>query len=327
MPETSGHVLELLWEDEELVLFRTPGDGGALSLLASAPASAQPSPESLAQLRHAYALREKLDPAWAARPLRLELRGGRLALLSEDAGGELFIDNPTELPDASRIDHIDEPMLSATIITPTEYTGTVMELCQNKRGDMTRMEYLSPERVELVYTLPLAEVVIDFFDQLKSRTKGYASLDYEPGDYATGNLVRVQSVWRVGVSSAFTHAEAGNRLMNGLYAGVRTGPITWLSEVDLVRQAGYPNGTRTMIPALAEADWLICKGNNLKLTYEYSDPERSVANNAQTRWSAVYELTPIPFLQARAGFRRYQGIPQNNLQNQTFGFVEVHIFL
>jgi GTP-binding protein LepA len=106
-------------------------------------------------------------------------------------GTELDVDNPTELPDASRIDHIDEPMLSATIITPTEYTGTVMELCQGKRGDMTRMEYLSPERVELVYTLPLAEVVIDFFDQLKSRTKGYASLDYEPEDYATGNLVRV----------------------------------------------------------------------------------------------------------------------------------------
>ena len=106
-------------------------------------------------------------------------------------GTELAVDNPTELPDASRIDHIDEPMLSATIITPTEYTGTVMELCQTRRGDMTRMEYLSPERVELVYTLPLAEVVIDFFDQLKSRTKGYASLDYEPEDYATGNLVRV----------------------------------------------------------------------------------------------------------------------------------------
>ena len=106
-------------------------------------------------------------------------------------GTELDVDNPTELPDASRIDHIDEPMLSATIITPTEYTGTVMELCQTRRGDMTRMEYLSPERVELVYTLPLAEVVIDFFDQLKSRTKGYASLDYEPEDYATGNLVRV----------------------------------------------------------------------------------------------------------------------------------------
>jgi GTP-binding protein LepA len=106
-------------------------------------------------------------------------------------GTELDVDNPTELPDATRLDHIDEPMLSATIITPSEYTGTVMELCQGRRGEMTRMEYLSPERVELVYTLPLAEVVIDFFDQLKSRTKGYASLDYEPEPYATANLVRV----------------------------------------------------------------------------------------------------------------------------------------
>ena len=106
-------------------------------------------------------------------------------------GTEIDVDNPTELPDASRIDHIDEPMLTATILTPSEYTGTVMELCQSKRAEMTRMEYLSPERVELVYTIPLAEVVLDFFDQLKSRTKGYASLDYEPQGYATDNLVRV----------------------------------------------------------------------------------------------------------------------------------------
>jgi GTP-binding protein LepA len=106
-------------------------------------------------------------------------------------GGEVDVDNPTELPDATRLDHIDEPMLSATIITPSEYTGTVMELCQSRRAEMTRMEYLSPERVELVYSVPLAEVVIDFFDQLKSRTKGYASLDYEPAGYATAALVRV----------------------------------------------------------------------------------------------------------------------------------------
>ena len=81
-------------------------------------------------------------------------------------------------------------MLQATI-TPSEYTGTVMELCQSRRAEMTQMEYLSAERVELVYTIPLAEVVIDFFDQLKSATKGYASLDYEPEGYATANLVRV----------------------------------------------------------------------------------------------------------------------------------------
>ncbi len=106
-------------------------------------------------------------------------------------GSTVDVDNPTELPEASRIDHIDEPMLTATILTPSEYTGTVMDLSQGKRGEMTKMEYLSPERVELVYQIPLAEVVVDFFDQLKSRTKGYASLDYEPGDYATADLVRV----------------------------------------------------------------------------------------------------------------------------------------
>ena len=130
-------------------------------------------------------------------------------------GTELDVDNPTELPDASRIDHIDEPMLSATIITPSEYTGTVMELCQSRRAEMTRMEYLSPERVELVYTLPLAEVVIDFFDQLKSRTKGYASLDYEPEGYATANLVRVDILINhapVDAFSTIVHRALGRRL-------------------------------------------------------------------------------------------------------------------
>jgi GTP-binding protein LepA len=106
-------------------------------------------------------------------------------------GSSVDVDNPTELPEASRIERIDEPMLTATVLTPAEYTGTVMELCQNKRGEMAKMEYLSPERLELVYRIPLAEVVVDFFDQLKSRTKGYASLDYEPADYQTADLVRV----------------------------------------------------------------------------------------------------------------------------------------
>ncbi len=106
-------------------------------------------------------------------------------------GAVVEVDNPTDLPDAARIDHVDEPMLTVTVLTPSEYTGTVMDLCQSRRGEMRRMEYLSPERVELVYTIPLAEVVVDFFDQLKSRTKGYASLDYEPAGYATANLVRV----------------------------------------------------------------------------------------------------------------------------------------
>jgi GTP-binding protein LepA len=77
------------------------------------------------------------------------------------------------------------------IISPSEYIGTIMELVQGKRGEMGEMTYLSPERVELHYLMPLAEIVFDFFDQLKSRTRGYASLDYEPAEYRTSELVRV----------------------------------------------------------------------------------------------------------------------------------------
>jgi GTP-binding protein LepA len=106
-------------------------------------------------------------------------------------GTEVDVDNPSELPEPSHLDHVDEPMLQATILTPAEYTGTVMDLCQGRRAEMSKMEYLSPERVEFVYAIPLAEVVVNFFDQLKSRTKGYASLDYEPDGYATSDLVKV----------------------------------------------------------------------------------------------------------------------------------------
>jgi GTP-binding protein LepA len=106
-------------------------------------------------------------------------------------GTEFLVDNPTDLPDPSKLDHIDEPMLEVDILTPSEYLGAVMDLCQSRRAEMVKMDYLSTERVELRYTIPLAEVVIDFFDALKSRTKGYASLDYEPAGYVTSSLVRV----------------------------------------------------------------------------------------------------------------------------------------
>ncbi len=101
------------------------------------------------------------------------------------------IDNPSELPIASSIDRIEEPYLRISIITPSEYTGTVMDLCQSRRGEMKKMEYLSPERLELIYRVPLSEIVIDFFDQLKSRTKGYASLDYEADGYSASDLVKL----------------------------------------------------------------------------------------------------------------------------------------
>lgn len=157
-------------------------------------------------------------------------------------------------------------------------------------------------------------------------TKGAANVSSPSGYQLTGQLVRVQTLWRIGAAAAFTHATTGDRQTYGLFAGLHTGPLVWLGEADLVRQAGFSNGTQSMVPLLAEVDWALHRGHNLKLTYEFYDPELSVHNNQQTRWSAVYELTPIPFLQLRAGFRRYQGIPQNDAENRTLAFLEVHGF-
>ncbi|MEX1217792.1 MAG: translation elongation factor 4 [Acidimicrobiales bacterium] len=112
-------------------------------------------------------------------------------IVHRTSGETMTIDNPSELPPAVEVDHVEEPFLRATILTPTDYTGTLMELCQGRRGEMIKLEYLSPERMELVYELPLAEVVTDFFDQMKSRTQGYASLDYEPSGYRVSDLVKV----------------------------------------------------------------------------------------------------------------------------------------
>lgn len=111
--------------------------------------------------------------------------------VEREDGSAFTVDNPSDLPDPGTIAAIREPYLRVSIITPTAYTGTVMDLCQTRRGEMVKMEYLSPERIDLQYRMPLGEVVMDFFDQLKSRTQGYASLDYEPLGYEASDLVKV----------------------------------------------------------------------------------------------------------------------------------------
>jgi GTP-binding protein LepA len=108
---------------------------------------------------------------------------------TEDAE-EHVVTNPSEFP-TGKIAEIHEPVVRATVLVPNEYVGAVMELCQSRRGSLLGMEYLSSERVELRYTLPLAEIIYDFFDQLKSKTKGYASLDYEPSGEQVAELVKV----------------------------------------------------------------------------------------------------------------------------------------
>ena len=101
------------------------------------------------------------------------------------------IDNPSAMPPMPSIEAIEEPFVKITMLTPTDYIGTLMELAQTRRGELQRMDYLSEDRVEIVYDIPLAEIVMDFFDAMKSRTRGYASLDYEPIGYRASALVKV----------------------------------------------------------------------------------------------------------------------------------------
>jgi GTP-binding protein LepA len=107
-----------------------------------------------------------------------------------EAGKELTVTNPSEFPD-NRAGQIFEPVVRATVLAPSDYIGQIMELCQGRRGVLLGMEYLSSDRVEIRYTLPLAEIIFDFFDQLKSRTRGYASLDYDPAGEQEADLVKV----------------------------------------------------------------------------------------------------------------------------------------
>ena len=110
--------------------------------------------------------------------------------LTLEDGKRLVVTNPSEYPDG-KIAEVQEPIVKATILAPSEFIGTIMELCQQRRGIQKGMDYLSEDRIEIRYTLPLAEIVFDFFDQLKSRTRGYASLDYEPIGEELGDLVKV----------------------------------------------------------------------------------------------------------------------------------------
>jgi GTP-binding protein LepA len=124
-------------------------------------------------------------------------------------GEEITVTNPSEFPEG-KIAEVHEPVVRATILAPTEFIGAIMELCQTRRGTLLGMDYLSEDRVEIRYTLPLAEIVFDFFDQLKSKTRGYASLDYEPTGEQASSLVKVDILLhgdKVDAFSAITHKD------------------------------------------------------------------------------------------------------------------------
>lgn len=131
-------------------------------------------------------------------------------------------------------------------------------------------------------------------------------------------------LWRTGASFNYNDSDAGDRQMQNLFAGLRTGPVAWLAEVDYVIDKGTPTGRRESWMGLVEANYEVRNGHNLKLTYEHFDPDDDVSEDEQNRYSAVYEYFPFQFTQFRLGVRESDGIEQNNLQNQTEYFLELH---
>ena len=152
-------------------------------------------------LLHLEIVRERLE-----REFDLDLISTAPSVVYEvrmEDGTEHTVTNPSEYPEG-KIAEVHEPMVRATVLTPSDFVGPVMELCQAKRGQMNGMDYLSEDRVELRYRIPLGEIVFDFFDQLKSRTKGYASLDYEPDGQQAANLVKVDILLHGDTVDAFS---------------------------------------------------------------------------------------------------------------------------
>jgi GTP-binding protein LepA len=140
-------------------------------------------------LLHMEIIRERLEREYGIDLVATAPNVEYLANLT-DASVEV-VDNPSAMPAPNLVESIEEPYVVVTMLAPAEYVGTLMDLSQSRRGEMKKMEYLSEDRVELVYEVPLAEIVLDFFDQLKSRTRGYASLDYEPAGYRGSDLAKV----------------------------------------------------------------------------------------------------------------------------------------
>ena len=139
-------------------------------------------------------------------------------------GAEIAIDNPAMLPDPGTIEEIREPWMKTTVIVPTSYVGPIMDLAQGKRGTMLEMTYVDPTRAMLKYDMPLSEVIVDFYDQLKSRSQGYASLDYEFGEYRAADLVRLDilvAATLVDALSIIVHREKAQRMGRLLVSKLR----------------------------------------------------------------------------------------------------------
>jgi len=135
-----------------------------------------------------------------------------------------------------------------------------------------------------------------------------------------------QATWRAGVSVNVNDDDAGDRTMFGLFGGLKTGPVAWLAEIDSISDNVSPGVTADAFAGLLEANWTIRGKNNLKLSYDYLDPNIDISEDQQVRYSLVWEHSPMQFIQARIGYRLYDGIPQVDAQNRKVFFAELHGF-
>jgi GTP-binding protein LepA len=209
------------------------------------------------------------------------------------------IRSPADLPDVTAIDHLDEPMIKALVVVPTEYVGTVMDLAQSRRGGMNHMHYLTPERVELTYEIPLAEVVFDFFDALKSRTRGYASLDYEPAGYRTSALVKVDILLngqQVDAFSAIVHKDDGNQYGRKMVERLRTLIPRQLFDVPIQAAIGSRIIARETVKARRKDVIAKCYGGDV--TRKRKLLERQKEGKRRMKMVGRVEVPPEAFISA-----------------------------
>ncbi|WP_428964006.1 translation elongation factor 4 [Micromonospora fluostatini] len=184
--------------------------------------------------------------------------------ITED-GQEITVTNPSEYP-TGKIAEVYEPVVRATVLTPNDYVGAVMELCQGRRGSLLGMDYLSADRVELRYTLPLAEIIFDFFDQLKSRTKGYASLDYETSGEQSSDLVKVDILLHgepVDAFSAIVHKDKAYAYGTSIAAKLRSLIPRQQFEVPIQAAIGSRVIARETIRAIRKDVLAKCYGGDI----------------------------------------------------------------
>ncbi|MCJ8033160.1 translation elongation factor 4 [Staphylococcus aureus] len=181
-------------------------------------------------------------------------------------GSEVTVDNPAQMPDRDKIDKIFEPYVRATMMVPNDYVGAVMELCQRKRGQFVNMDYLDDIRVNIVYELPLAEVVFDFFDQLKSNTKGYASFDYEFIENKESNLVKMDILLngdKVDALSFIVHRDFAYERGKALVEKLKTLIPRQQFEVPVQAAIGQKIVARTNIKSMGKNVLAKCYGGDI----------------------------------------------------------------